>query len=95
VALSDAGLIKSWPLIVPVGDQQIPVSGLYCCDESALDALDDAGLIEVRRALPMAYVQIFSMGQVGVLSRLASVQHQMAQFGQQLEHGSIRSPSEI
>lgn len=93
VALSDAGLIKNWPLIVPVGDQQIPVNGLYCIDEAALDALDDAGLIEVRRALPMAYVQIFSMGQVGVLSRLASIQHQMSQFGQQLEQGSIRSPS--
>jgi hypothetical protein len=95
VSLSDAGLIKRWSLVVPVGEQQMPVNGLYCCDEAALDALDDVGLIEVRRALPMAYVQIFSMGQVGVLSRLASIQHQMAQFGQQLEQGSNRPPPAV
>jgi hypothetical protein len=95
VSLSDAGLIKRWPLIVPVGDQQVPINGLYCIDEAALDALDDTGLIEVRRALPMAYMQIFSMGQVGVLSRLASVQHQIAQFDRQSELGSIRPPPAV
>jgi hypothetical protein len=77
VALSDAGLIKRWPLVVPVGNQDIPVSGLYCVDEAALNALDDGSLVEVRRALPLAYAQLLSMGQIGVLSRLALIQQQI------------------
>jgi hypothetical protein len=80
VALSDAGVIRQWPLVVPVGDQQIPVDGLYCVDEVAVNALDDAALVEIRRALGMAYAQILSMGQVDVLSRLASVQEKASQI---------------
>ena len=44
VALSDAGVIKGWNLIVPVGDRQVPVGGLYSVDEAALNELDDAAL---------------------------------------------------
>jgi hypothetical protein len=77
--LSDVGLIKRWPLVVPVGDERIPVSGVYCIDEAALTALDDRTLIEVRSALGMIYAQLLSMGQVSVLTRLLLVQQQMTQ----------------
>jgi hypothetical protein len=74
VALSDAGLIKRWPLAVPFGDRQVPVGGLYTVDEAALNALDDGSFVGVRRALSLAYAQLISTGQVGVLSRLALLQ---------------------
>jgi hypothetical protein len=79
VALSDAGVIKRWNLIVPVGDRQVPVGGLYSVDEAALNELDDAALIGVRRALGVAYIQLVSAAQVGVLSRLASLQDKASQ----------------
>jgi SapC protein len=79
VALSDAGVIKGWNLIVPVGDRQVPVGGLYSVDEAALNELDDAALVGVRRALGVAYIQLVSTGQVGVLSRLASLQEKATQ----------------
>lgn len=74
VALSDAGAIKRWPLVVPVGDRQVPVNGLYTTDDTALNALDDASFISVRRALALAYIQLVSTAQVGVLSRLALIE---------------------
>jgi hypothetical protein len=95
VALSDAGLIKRWPLIVPVGDEQIPVQGLYCIDESALDSLDDRSLIEVRRALGLCYAQLLSMGQVDVLSKLALIQRRMGNVGQQVRQGFSGSGSTL
>lgn len=84
VALSDVGLIKRWPLVVPVGDERIPVEGVYCVDEVTLNALDDRALIEVRSGLGMAYAQLLSMGQASVLSRVLLIQRQMAQVGQRL-----------
>ena len=45
VALSDAGVIKRWNLILPVGDRQVPVGGLYSVDEVVLISYDDAGLL--------------------------------------------------
>jgi hypothetical protein len=80
VALSDAGVIKRWDLVVPVGDRQVPVGGLYSVDEAALSELDDAGLIAIRRALGVAYLQLVSTGQVTALSRLASIQEKASQI---------------
>lgn len=82
VALSDAGVIKRWSLVVPVGDRQVPVNGLYSADDTALNALDDASFISVRRALALAYAQLVSTGQVGVLSRLALIQEKAVQLTQ-------------
>ena len=87
VELSDAGLIKRWPLVVPVGQEQIPVQGLYCIDNMALKSLDDRSLLEVRTSLGFAYAQLLSMGQVEVLSKLALIQQRMGQVGQKLGHG--------
>ena len=74
VALSDAGVIKRWNLVVPVGNREVPVNGFYSVDEAALEALDDAGYVGLRRAMGVAYAQLVSTGQVGLLSRLARVQ---------------------
>ena len=74
VALSDAGVIKRWNLVVPVGNRELPVNGLYTVDEAALEGLDDAGYLGVRRAMGVAYTQLVSTGQVGLLSRLARLQ---------------------
>jgi SapC len=79
VALSDAGVIKRWNLVVPVDDREVPVNGLYSVDEAALTELDDAGLIAIRKALGVAYVQLVSTGQVTALSRLASLREKARQ----------------
>ncbi len=83
-ALAEAGVIKPWPLTAPVGNQQVTVSGLYRVDEPALDALDDATFLKLRKAssLPVAYGQILSMGQAGVLSRLSAIRERVAQPAQ-------------
>jgi SapC protein len=88
VTLSDAGVIKRWNLVVPVGESRVPVGGFYSVDEAALNELDDAGLIGVRRALGLAYAQVLSAGQVGVLSRLASLQETARQALGRMQSGS-------
>jgi hypothetical protein len=83
-ALAEAGVIKPWPLTVPVGKQQVTVSGLCRVDESALNALDDETFLKLRKAsaLVVAHGQLMSMNQVSVLSRLAFIQQQMVQSSQ-------------
>ncbi len=78
-ALADAGVIKPWPLTMQVGDQQISVSGLHSVDEAALNALDDATFLKLRKAssLVIAYGQLLSMVQVHGLARLILMQKQM------------------
>ena len=81
-ALAEAGVIKPWPLTAPFGNQQVTVSGLHRVDEPALNALDDGAFVKLRKAssLPVAYGQILSMGQVGVLSRLSALRERAAQL---------------
>jgi hypothetical protein len=83
-ALQEAVVIKPWSLTVPLGDQQVSVGGFHCVDEKALNALDDATFLKLRKAsaLVIAYGQLLSMGQVSVLARLSLVQQQTAQAGQ-------------
>ena len=78
-ALADAGVIKPWPLTMQVGDQQIAVNGLHSIDEAALNALDDATFLKLRKASSMvvAYGQLLSMVQVQGLARLTLMQRQM------------------
>ena len=78
-ALADAGLIKPWPLTMQVGDQQIAVNGLHSVNEAALNALDDATFLKLRKASSMvvAYGQLLSMVQVHGLARLTLMQQQM------------------
>jgi hypothetical protein len=83
-ALAEAGVIKPWQLAVPVGNQQISVGGLHCVDETALNALDDAAFLKLRKAssLIIAHGQLLSMGQVNILARLNAFQQQSVQTDQ-------------
>lgn len=83
-ALAQAGVIKPWALTVPVGQQQVTVSGLHRIDEAAFNALDDSTFLKLRKAsgLIVAHGQLFSTGQVNVLARLGLIQQQMLQQGQ-------------
>ena len=42
-------MIKPWALTVPVGEQQITVEGLHQVDEAALNRLDDATFLKLRK----------------------------------------------
>jgi SapC len=77
--LADAGLINPWPLTMQVGDRQISVNGLHSVNEAALNALDDATFLKLRKAssLVIAYAQLLSMVQVHGLARLSLMQQQM------------------
>jgi hypothetical protein len=79
-ALVEAGVIMPWPLTVQVGKQQVTVNGLHCVNEPALNALDDEVFLKLRKAssLVVAYGQLLSAGQLGLLTRLATLK-QMAQ----------------
>lgn len=71
-----ASLVQPWPLSIKQGDQNVPVTGLYRIDEAALNALDNEAFLTLRRsgALPVAYAQLISMNQLGVLQQLAQIQ---------------------
>lgn len=79
-ALAEANIIEPWPLIVPIGDDKVTVSGLHRVNEQALQALDDATFLKLRKAgsLGVAYGQLLSMAQVSVLTKLNLIKQQMA-----------------
>jgi hypothetical protein len=90
-ALAEAGVIKPWPLTVPVGNQNVTLSGFHRIDEAALNALGDEHFLKLRKAsaLAIAYAQLFSMGQVILLARLSLVVQRMAQAKEQFsEHAA-------
>jgi hypothetical protein len=90
-ALAEAGVIKPWPLTVPVGNQNVTLSGFHRIDEAALNALADEPFLKLRKAsaLVIAYAQLFSMGQVSLLARLSLVAQKMAQAMEQFsEHAA-------
>lgn len=76
-------MIKPWPLTMQVGDQQITVNGLHTVDEAALNALDDATFLKLRKAssLLIAYGQLLSIVQVQGLARLTLMQQQIRSGG--------------
>lgn len=80
-ALAEAALIKPWPLTVQVGDEEMTVNGLHRVDEAALNALEDAAFLKLRKAsaLVIAYGQLLSMVQVQGLARLMLLKKQTAQ----------------
>jgi SapC len=79
-ALREAGVIKPWPATVAVGKQEATVRDLLGVDEAALNALDDAAFIKLRKAsaLNVAYAQIMSKGQLTILGQLALLRQQPA-----------------
>lgn len=72
-ALADAGVLLPWDLKVRVGGAEKPVAGLYRVDEAILSGLEGDRFLELRKAgaLPIAYAQMISMGQIRVLEELS------------------------
>jgi SapC len=83
-ALVDARLIKPWPLTLAVGNQPVKVEGLSRVDEAALNALDDAAFIKLRKAsaLVIAHGQLLSTPQTTGPTRLAAIAERMSQTPQ-------------
>ena len=80
-ALADAGVIHPWPLKVQEAQQQVPVKGLHCINEAALNALDDETFLKLRKssAIFIAQAQLMSMQTLGVFQQLMALQQQLAQ----------------
>jgi hypothetical protein len=77
-ALTQAGVIRPWEIKVKTKEGERPISGLHRADEAALRALPDEAFLNLRKtsALPIAYTQMLSMGQLGMLEHLARAQTQ-------------------
>jgi hypothetical protein len=79
-ALAQAGVIRPWEIKVKSNEGERPISGLHCVDEAALQALPDEAFLNLRKAsaLPIAYPQMLSMTQLGILQHLVRVRTQAA-----------------
>jgi hypothetical protein len=92
-ALAEAGVIKPWPLSVPVGDQNITMSGFNRIDDAVLNGLGDDQFLKLRKAsaLLIAYAQLVSMWQVPLLGRLALLAQGMAQAAERFAQHSAKT----
>jgi hypothetical protein len=79
-ALAQAGVIRPWQIKVKTDQGEQAISGLQYIDEAALHALPDDVFLKLRTtsALPLAYVQALSAGQIGIFERLAKLHNQPA-----------------
>lgn len=77
--LTAAGIVKPWELKLKSKEREYAVSGLYRVDEAALNSLSDTEFLELRRtsALPLAYTQLLSIGQLYVLEQLVDIQQRL------------------
>jgi hypothetical protein len=73
VVLAQHGVIEPWPLRLMDKDQERTVQGLSRINEAALNSVSDEGFLALRRAgaLPVAYAQLLSMGNLANLTKLA------------------------
>ena len=80
-SLAEAGVIEPWPLEVQVGEKKAGTKGLHRVNESALHGLDDDAFVKLRKtsALPLAYAQLMSMGQIARFDQLMRLRQQLAQ----------------
>jgi len=78
-ALAEAGVIQSWPIKLKAEQGERAITGLYRVDEVALNALADDVFLKLRKAsaLPIAYAQMLSAGQLGIFEHLARLQAQL------------------
>jgi hypothetical protein len=78
-ALADASLIQPWPINVTADGSAKPLNGLFRIDEPALNALDDEAFLKLRKssALPLAYTQLLSTGQIALFEQLMRIQQQL------------------
>src|SRR5487761_2480904 len=78
-ALAQAGVIKPWQIKIKSEQGEQAISGLHHVDEAALGALSNDDFLKLRTALPIAYAQLLSMGQLGIFEQLAKLHAQLAQ----------------
>jgi hypothetical protein len=94
-ALAETGVIEAWPLTLKNSGAAVPVIGLHRIAENRFNALDDEALLTLRRAsaLPIAYMQLLSMQQTPVLTRLAEFheQHAKAEAAKALTFDATRA----
>jgi hypothetical protein len=78
-ALRDAGLFGPWPFSAKIDGHVTPLNGLSRINEAALNALDDAAFLVLRKtgALPLAYLHFLSVAQLSVFERLNVAQQQL------------------
>lgn len=71
--LQKHGLFKPWELEIQLEAGIQRVDGLYCIDESVLNALSGDAFDEVRKsgALPVIYCQLLSMQHISALTQIA------------------------
>jgi hypothetical protein len=74
-ALAQAGVIRPWPIKFKSEQGEQAINGLHHVDEAALAALPDEVFLKLRTAsaLPIAYAQMLSAGQLGIFEHLARV----------------------
>ena len=79
-ALAQAGVIRPWPIKLKTDQGEQAVGGLHRVDEAALRALPDEAFLKLRKAaaLPIAFAQMLSVGQLGVFALLARIHQQAA-----------------
>jgi hypothetical protein len=77
-ALAQAGVIRPWQIKVKTDQGEKAIGGLHRIDEAALRALPDDVFLKLRTtaALPIAYAQMLSAGQLGVFEQLARLHNQ-------------------
>jgi hypothetical protein len=77
-ALAQAEVLSPWQPKIKVGDAERHLPGMLRLDEDKLSSLDNQEFINLRKAgaLRIAYAQLFSMGNIGVLKKLADFRKQ-------------------
>lgn len=87
-ALEKHGLLEEWPITIKAGETETNISGLLRINETALNALEPAVLAEIRdaSALPIAYGQLYSMGHLRLLGKMAEAHAKAAERMQQNMH---------
>jgi hypothetical protein len=79
-ALAQSGVIRPWPIKLKTDQGEQTVGGLHSVDQAALRALPDEAFLKLRKAaaLPIAFAQMLSAGQLGVFALLARIHQQAA-----------------
>lgn len=76
-ALAGADLMTPWALQATESGEQ--VAGLYRIDEKRMSVLEDDAFLTLRASLPIAYAQLYSMGNMAFLHKLAAINAQVEQ----------------
>jgi hypothetical protein len=79
-ALVEAGVVRPWGIKVKSEQGEQSITGLHRIDEGALRAVSNDVFLKLREtsALPIAYTQLLSTGQLGVFQYLAKLRAQLA-----------------